>query len=76
MKWIKAWNYLEETVRVEEAAASDVEVSLACWKNSMWEAVAEAECEKGGCGRRGGGTGQGRGDQGESWRSFRDLILL
>lgn len=43
MKWIKAWNYLEETVRVEEAAASDVEVSLACWKNSMWEAVAEAE---------------------------------
>lgn len=64
MKWIKPWNYLEENVRVEQAAVSNVEMSLACWKSSMWEAVAEAGVG-GVCGRAGQRVGVGRVDQGE-----------
>lgn len=56
MKWIKPWNCLEEAVRVEEAAVSNESVLLACWKNSMWEAVAEAE------------SGRGRGVWQERWQ--------
>lgn len=59
MKWIKPWNYLEENVRVEQAAASNVEMSLACWKSSMWEAVAEVG-GGGWQGRSEGRCGQGR----------------